>query len=585
MKAAAVPENLNSLVELLKYWAKAAPDAKAFVFLRDGQSDEESVTYGELDRRARLLAGLLSKSTKVGDAALINHQPGLDYIVAFFGCLYRGLVAVPVYPPRFNPKMDKLESIIQQVQPSVALISKSVREALGGAITSMESLKRLNWIESDTLPTEEVQYDSGVIDQNTLAFLQYTSGSTSHPKGVMLSHGNLLHNLESIAQAFETRRGGACVSWLPPYHDMGLVGIILGSLYAGVPCIMMSPFSFLMRPARWLQAITKYKAVYSGAPNFAFDLCVRRISEKQMEGLDLSSWDLAFCGAEPVRAETMMAFTEKFKSVGFRAEALYPCYGMAETALIATGGKRGQGARVVTLSAEELETNRRAVSPDEGHYTARLFVGSGSDTVGNRVEIVDPVTRQIKEDSQVGEIWVTGGSVAQGYWKQPEETERTFKATIAGSDESTKFLRTGDLGFRLDGDIFVTGRIKDLIILRGRNIYPQDVERTVESSHPALNPGACAVVSVDAAGEERLVVISELSRTARDTDLDEVAKAVTQSVFDGHGVNTYAVSLIRTNTIPVTTSGKIRRQLSRQMFLAGELQELKRVVGSVELNA
>jgi len=570
------PADLPSLVELVKFRASDSPDAYAWIYLKDGANDGLPITYAELLHQSLRMAAFIRQYAKPGDRALINHQPGLDYILSFFGCLFSGVVAVPVYPPRFNTKMERLDAIVEDVEPTLALTSKSVREALGPAIESHAGLHKLTWLETDMLPEGTEADRVPDISPNTLAFLQYTSGSTSSPKGVMLSHGSLIHNLEGIHQAFETRPGTHSVSWLPPYHDMGLIGGILEPLYSGLTGVLMSPYSFLMRPARWLQAISKYQATFSGGPNFAFEQCVKRIPDKALDELDLSKWELAFCGAEPVRAETLDAFAKKFERCGFRREALYPCYGLAEGTLMVTGGKFLNGLTRLSLDAEKLETKHIVTPLDPDTKGARALVGCGAAVHGTRVEIVDPNTRIPCDDGRVGEIWVAGGSKALGYWHKPAETEKAFQARIAGDDSAETYLRTGDLGFRWESEIYVTGRIKDLVILRGRNYYPHDIEATVGQSHPALNVGACAVVSVDELGEERLVIIQELSRSARDVNMDEVLDAIRREVFENHGVNPYAISLIKPNSIPLTSSGKIQRQLSRQLFLGGSLEEVRR---------
>ncbi len=570
------PADLSSLVDLVRFRASDAPDALAWIYLKDGANDGIPITYSELLHQSLRMASFIRQYAKPGDRALINHQPGLDYVLSFFGCLFSGVVAVPVYPPRFNTKMERLDAIVEDVEPTLALTSKSVREALGPAIESHAGLHKLIWLETDTLP-EGTEVDRvPEVSPDTLAFLQYTSGSTSSPKGVMLSHGSLLHNLEGIRRAFDTQPGSHSVSWLPPYHDMGLIGGILEPLYSGLTGVLMSPYSFLMRPARWLQAVSKYQAVFSGGPNFAFEQCVKRIPDKALEELDLSHWELAFCGAEPVRAETLEAFANKFERCGFKRSALYPCYGLAEGTLMVTGGKRGSGLSRLTLDAEKLETKHTVVETDKDAKGSRTLVSCGAPTHGTRVEIVDPTKRIPCEDGIVGEIWTAGGSNALGYWQKPAETEKTFHAHIAGDESAQPYLRTGDLGFRWNGEVFVTGRIKDLVILRGRNYYPHDIEATVGQAHPALNVGACAVVSVDEFGEERLVIIQELSRSARDVNMDEVLDAIRREVFETHGVNPYAISLIKPNSIPLTSSGKIQRQLSRQLFLGGSLEEIRR---------
>ncbi|MCB0405945.1 MAG: fatty acyl-AMP ligase [Bdellovibrionales bacterium] len=405
--------------------------------------------------------------------------------------------------------------------------------------------------------------------------VQYTSGSTSQPKGVMLSHGNLLSNLECISQAFEVHDGSSAFTWLPPYHDMGLIGGILEPIYAGIPVTMMSPYTFLMRPFRWLQALTKYKTTFSGAPNFAYELCTHRITEKQMGELDLSHWELAYCGAEPIRADVLERFSQKFGAVGFKAESLYPCYGLAESTLMVTGAHRRKAPVIGYFDRRHLESEGKGVHTEQG-LGANALVSCGKTVIDHEVAIVNPQTLLRCPEGTVGEIWVSGPSVALGYWKQPESTSRTFGVGLEGSEK--RFLRTGDLGFLFDDELFVTGRIKDMVIIRGRNIFPQDVERAVGLSHPSLKVGSGAVVSIDRDGEERLVIIQEVARQAlREVDLDEVVESIKNRVVEEFGIKPYAISLIKSNSIPLTSSGKVKRQASKAQFLQGELAELKRV--------
>jgi 8-amino-7-oxononanoate synthase len=404
---------------------------------------------------------------------------------------------------------------------------------------------------------------------DTMAFLQYTSGSTGTPKGVVLNHANLLHNSALIAHAFEHTRTGLGVFWLPSYHDMGLIGGILQPMYYGRPNVLMSPMSFLQRPFRWLQAITKYHGTAAGGPNFAYDLCVQKVTPEQRAELDLSSWTLAFNGAEPVRPETIERFAKTFEPCGFRRDAFYPCYGLAESTLIVSGGFKASPPVIRSFDAEALENHRATeVLPDE--EGARELVGCGGSLLDQRVLIVDPEALTSVPDDRIGEIWVAGPSVAGGYWRRPEESKHTFGACLKDTGEGP-FLRTGDLGFLLDGELFVTGRLKDLIIIRGLNHYPQDIERTVEQCHPGLRASSGAACTVEIEGRERLVIVQEIERR-KDQEAPAMFEAIRRGVAAEHELQVEAIVLLAAGSIPKTSSGKIQRHACRQGFLEGALE-------------
>jgi len=572
---------VSTLVELVDYLAQTKPEAPAFIFLRDGVKDEVRMTHAELATQSKQIATLLKPHIAPGDRVLINHAPGLDYISSFFGCLYAGGIAVPVYPPRFNSKLDRLNSIAEDAQPKVALTSAAILANMQPLFPQNPSLAALKWIDTDTAKNAPEEDHKPAIDGNSLAFMQYTSGSTARPKGVMLSHRNLIENLTSINKFFSIGDAEVGVIWLPPYHDMGLVGGILGSLFSELPVVLMSPYAFAQRPIRWLRAITKYKGTMSGAPNFAYDLCVDRVTDEQLAELDLSSWRLAFCGAEPVRADVLDRFAKKFAVCGFKREALYPCYGMAETTLIISGAKEpSPQLKVCYVDGYRLEHDGVAeVCPADGPR-ARSFVGCGQVMAPHVLRIVNTQTLEVCKDGEVGEIWFSGPSVAQGYWNRPKETKESFAATIKGDDRS--YLRTGDLGFVLDGELYITSRIKDLIIFRGRNLYPHDIELSVERSHAQLRSGAGAAFSINVKDEERLVIVHELERKSQDANLDEIIEAIRKQVMEDHGIAPLAISLIQPHSIPVTSSGKIQRHASRELFLRGELNERKRFTESAQ---
>ncbi|HEX6288568.1 MAG TPA: amino acid adenylation domain-containing protein, partial [Herpetosiphonaceae bacterium] len=554
------------------------PDRQAYTFLLNGEVATDALTYGALDGQARAIAMLLRQHCSQGDRVVLLYPPGLDYLCAFFGCLYAGVIAVPAYPPnpaRLARTLPRLQAITGNARPCVALASAAICEAVG-RIADVPEFAAMRWIATDALDSsaDGSAWQPPDISGASLAFLQYTSGSTARPRGVMLSHANLLHNSALISQAFGHTPDSRGVIWLPPYHDMGLIGGLIQPLYSGFPVVLLAPVDFLQRPLRWLEAISRFKATTSGGPNFAYDLCVQKISPEERAQLDLSSWSVAFNGAEPVRALTLQRFAEAFAPAGFRPEAFYPCYGLAEATLIVTGGGVESLPVVSSFAADELERHR-AIEVEAS--AGRALVSSGRALGGQQVAIVEPTTRQHCEPGQVGEIWVAGSSVAGGYWEQPDATAQTFGASIAG-EASGSYLRTGDLGFVRDGELFVTGRLKDLMIIRGRNYYPQDIELTVERSHPALRPASGAAFTVAADDGERLVVVHELERQQRHTAIDTVAAAIRQAVAIEHDLAIHAVVLLKPGSVPKTSSGKVQRYACRESFLDGTLAAIAQSV-------
>jgi len=565
-----------TLVDLLRSRAERQGEDSAYTFLLDGETAEAHLTYAALDRRARGLAATLAREgVGVGDRVLLLYPPGLDYIAAFFGCLYAGAVAVPAYPPRSRRPSARLQAIQESAGAKAVLSTSAVLAHLDRQLARRPGVV---WLAAEGAELEQgaAEWRDLEVGEEALAFLQYTSGSTAAPKGVMLRHANLLANLEQIRLAFAQTPAERTVIWLPPYHDMGLIGGILTPLYVGNPAILLSPVSFLQRPLRWLQAISRHRGTTSGGPNFAYDLCVEKIGPEEREKLDLSSWTLAFNGAEPVRAESLERFAAAFAPCGFRKEAFLPCYGLAEGTLLAATVRRGAGAAARAFDAGELERHR-AVAAEPGAPDARTLTGCGTAPEGARLLVADPESGAPLAPGEVGEIWIAGPAVAAGYWGLPEATTASFGARTADGDGP--WLRTGDLGF-LDGslgntgELFVTGRIKDLIILRGRNHYPQDIELTVERSHPALRPGCGAAFAVDADGEERLVVAQEVRREHRGEDPAELVAAIRRAVADEHEVQVHAIVLLRPATIPKTTSGKVQRAACRSHYLDGTFETL-----------
>ncbi len=576
-----------TLLTLLQERAALASQGQAYRFLSDGETASECMTYAELNEKARAIAAWLQSHGAAGERALLLYPPGLDYIAAFFGCLYAGVIAVPAYPPQRKRGLPRVQSIALDSQAAFLLTTTAVQKTIQRLAESEDdtcaNLKRLRWLTTDSLAAGmEHGWREPNIHADTLAFLQYTSGSTGLPKGVMVSHGNLLHNEQMIQHAFGHTQDALIVGWLPLYHDMGLIGNVLQPLYLGVPCVLMSPIHFLQKPIRWLSAISRFRATTSGGPNFAYDLCTRQITVAQRASLDLSSWTVAFNGAEPIRPGTLERFADSFASCGFNRRAFYPCYGLAEATLLVTGGNTD--AEPVTCPADASVPNS---SPADASSTSseqtRTLVGCGISRFPQEVRIIEPASRTHCADRQVGEIWVMGQSVAQGYWQRQDETDETFHAYTADTNEGP-FLRTGDLGFLAEAELFLTGRLKDLIIIRGRNHYPHDIEQTVEESHASLKIGGGAVFSVPGEDEEQLVVVQEVDARAKNLDVAAVVETVRQCVAEQHEIQVSTVVLIKAGTLSKTSSGKVQRRLCRDKFLTRALSVIAESIASIPLS-
>jgi acyl-CoA synthetase (AMP-forming)/AMP-acid ligase II len=533
----------RSFAELLERRAGDAPDEVAYTFLEDGDADGARLTWGDLERRARLMASAIAGRVRPGDRALMLCPPGLDFIPAFFGCLAAGVLAVPSYPPRpsrpgdmqADRTIERLRGIVGDAAPAIVIASPIVLERMAAIADAMPELASAAWLSTaaedgaDRPPLRAAA-------PSAVALLQYTSGSTSAPRGVMVTHANLLHNLAYAHALARHGRGSASVSWLPVNHDMGLIQGVLQPVFSGFPAWLMSPAAFLQRPARWLQAISRVGATVSGAPNFAYDVCVRRVSDEERRTLDLRSWRLAFNGAEPIRSSTLENFHRRFAANGFRATAFRSAYGLAEATLLVTTG-RGRS------------------------------VACGRPSRGVRVEIVDPVTRRRLGPGQTGEIWVAGPGVAAGYWNRRGEHAAVFGARIAGTNDGP-FLRTGDLGRFDRGGLHVNGRIKDVLIVRGVKHYPQDIEATVERTSPIVRPGCCAAFALPSDEEERLGLAIEIDGDREPPDL---IGAVRQAVAEAHGLRVHFIALVAAGAIPKTTSGKLQRFACRDGVMTGRL--------------
>jgi acyl-CoA synthetase (AMP-forming)/AMP-acid ligase II len=554
-----MPEALT-LGAMLRANAVQRPDQPIFIFLGDDLEPAAEHTYGSLDARAREVAASLQGLE--GERALIVYPPGLEFIEALYGCLYAGMIAVPCPPPDPGRQFagPRMQLIVGDSSPRVVLspaaLQPSIREVIPDAGLAM--------VATDSPP--EGMADPVTTDAGDVAVLQYTSGSTNVARGVMVSHANIFDNCDALAEDLQLQDDSSGLMWLPPYHDMGLIGGMFSPVQVGRAMTLMSPITFLMDPLNWLRAVSRHRANATGGPNFAYDLCVKRSSEADREGLDLSSWTRAYNGAESVRPETMEAFYKAFAPYGFQADSFYPSFGLAEATLMVSVVPKGAGTTTLAVDAAALEAGRyEPAGPDR----ALRLTGCGAPRAGARVVIVDADSREPCPDGSVGEIWITGPSVALGYWDREAETESVFRARLAGDEDAGPFLRSGDLGFLHEGELFITGRISEVLIVDGRALYPTDVEAAAEASSPALRHNCGAAFTLETGGATRAALVAEV-RPDQD-DLDAVYAAVRDGVQDRLGIDLAAISLIAPRTIPRTTSGKTRRGECRELFLRGRL--------------
>ncbi|MEG3438033.1 fatty acyl-AMP ligase [Pannus brasiliensis CCIBt3594] len=564
----------STLVELLRYRATEQPDGHAYTFLVDGKKETPPLTYSELDRQARAIAAYLQQYQAKGERALLLYPQGLEVVAAFCGCLYAGVIAIPVPPPesgRLKRTLPRLRAIVKDANATFALVTESILSLIEGVKEEFPEFDQMKWITTESIDISLAdRWEDPKVDKDALAYLQYTSGSTNVPKGVMLSHFNLMHHCGYLQKACGYEPDSVTLTWMPYFHDYGLVEGITVPLFNGTPCYLMSPFSFIKRPIQWLKNITRFKVTHSQAPNFAYDLCTRRVKASDLAELDLRCWQAAGNAAEPINPKVMEKFVDTFSPYGFSWETFAPAYGLAEYTLLISTKPKGTTPVLVAIDASAYERRKIVeVSPDRT-TGVRYLPSCGRRVCETKIAIVDPDTLKRCAPDEVGEIWASDPSVAGGYWQREDATKETFQAYIADTGEGP-FLRTGDLGFMLDGELFITGRIKDLIIVRGTNHYPQDIEWSVQHLDPVFRPDYGAAFSIEDGGEEQLVIVQEIERGSGKLDTEKLIADIRQEIAEEHEIMTHSIVLAKSGTVLKTASGKIQRRAIRQNFLDGKI--------------
>ena len=548
---------MNNLIDLTEYQASSQPEKIAFSILADGENPTQQLTFGELAWYARSLATRLQDEKLEGHSALLLYPTGIDFIVTFLACLYAGIIAVPAYPPdplRMDRSLQRLKNIIFDAKPSICLTSKELQRIFESMLENTDNIPPLRWLSTDHMDSFNANnWNRPQINGKSIAYLQYTSGSTQKPKGVMITHENTLKNL-SLGQVLNHfSQESRIVGWVPLYHDLGLIAYVIGTIYNGCHCYLMSPHHFLKDPFRWLQAISLFRATHNAAPPFGYELCVRKINSEKRQNLDLSCWAVAGIGAEKVQKETIDRFSTTFNDVGFQKKAFFPTYGMAEAVLYISGGK--------SASFYEQSSNQNINIPQK--YPSNT--SCGCTDIKHQIIIVDPETKKKCDPKTIGEIWFKGPSVASGYYLKPEKSKEIFEAYVSDTNEGP-FLRTGDLGF-IDNDmIYITGRLKDLIIINGQNYSPEDIEFSLQGCHPLIKAGGIVAFSIDMDASEKMVIVCETEPIHQENPISGLIAAINKTVFKNFSLIPDIIALISDKTLPKTSSGKIQRSLCKQYF-------------------
>jgi acyl-CoA synthetase (AMP-forming)/AMP-acid ligase II/acyl carrier protein len=560
-----------NIVEMLQERAAQAPTSVGYRFLSGKEEEAAVLTYAQLDHRARAIGGWVRSRCGAQCPVALIFPPGLEFITAFYGTLYGGGIAVPLNPPASKNSTARLEAVLRDANCRVALTTRDQLPRIARACRECAALLNVEFVAIETIGDDALSdWRDPRTDAESVVVVQYTSGSTAEPKGVKLRDRNLLHNVSMTMLVSRLSTSDVGVSWLPHYHDMGLIAGILMPAFGRFPVVLMPAGGFLSQPIRWLDAISRYHATVSGAPNFAYEECVRRVRKEELERIDLSSWRVAYCGAEPIRPDTIKRFVAAFARFGFRERSFFPCYGLAESTLMVTGGPAESLPVIRWLSKTALRDGHVVDAPADSP-SATAVLASGALIPDNKVVIVDPESRVVCRQGQIGEIWLSGPSVADGYWNVANATEEVFGAFLPET-KAGPFLRTGDLGFVEIEMLFVVGRCKDLIIIRGLNHFPQDIELTIERCHPSIVPGCGAAFSVDLDGEEKLVVVHEIDRHVTEAVHQLVFESIIVQVAKEHGLQVHVIVLIKQGTIAKTTSGKVQRQRSRFEFMSNKLK-------------
>ncbi|RXJ81155.1 AMP-binding protein [Arcobacter sp. F2176] len=576
---------MKNLGQVLEYYALKYPEKVAIRFLARGEDETDSITYLQLKQQSHAIATQLLTQYKRGDTALLIFDASIDVIVAFWGCVYAGIIAVPIPIPNGNKGMDNVAHIVEDAEISLIISHTSVESRLSKKFKENIQLKRLNWlIVNKKNFKENIFLDKEVFSSNQLLLLQYTSGSTNKPKGVKVSHQNMIAHQEGLKEAFYSDEKSVVVSWLPYYHDMGLIGKIIHATFCGATLILMPPIAFVQNPFRWLQAISKYQGTNSAAPNFAYEDCLRNITNEQLSQLNLSSWKVAWNAAEPIHANTVVNFCNRFSQCGFNPQSLTTAYGMAESTLAISVADIKSKLKLLAIDENEFKQGNIKVikelfidsNLEEISQYKKVVVDCGNCISNHQIKIVDPKNRLLCSDYKIGEVWFSGKSVANGYWKKETLSQSTFFATIQNSNNSETYLRTEDMGFMdKNKNLFIVGRHKDMIIIHGENYAPQDLEFSIFNSHEAFVESGCSAFSVMSQGKEKVVIVQEIKRTQRKkVDFEKLLSHVKNILSQEYQLQLFALVFIHQANLPKTTSGKVQRKLCKHLFINEEFSPL-----------